>query len=180
MIIIINGYPTSGKDTLCEIAEEKFNVINYSTVDTVKDIASDMGWNGEKTPENRAMLSALKDFYTNWFDGPFKEMINIIKYEHIENDWADFIFFHIREPDEILRIEEWCEENAVEYYSLFIRRKSVEGEQSNHADSEVENHIYSCYLNNNGTLDEFRTLTFAFLDDLLDGKVKKYMEWTDE
>ena len=61
-IIVINGYPESGKDTfvnLCKnIVGESF-VKNISTVDFVKEVAMLCGWDGTKTPKNRKFLSDL-------------------------------------------------------------------------------------------------------------------------
>ena len=61
-IIVINGYPMSGKDeftTYCkEILKRKtIQSYNISTVDKVKEIAKLMGWDGEKTPKARKFLS---------------------------------------------------------------------------------------------------------------------------
>ena len=153
IVVIVNGYPTSGKDTFCEFAGKKYNITNYSTVETVKKLATDMGWNGEKTPRNRDMLSALKDFYVEWFDGTFIEMTQLIndKYRHRGDK---FIFLHIREPEEIKRMVKWCADTFKVCHTVFIDRE-VEIEHGNHADANVVDFKYDIYVYNDSTLEEF-------------------------
>jgi hypothetical protein len=170
-VIVVNGYPRSGKDTFCKFGEEKYDCVNYSTVDTVKLLATIMGWDGTKTPENRAMLSALKDFTTEWFDMTYVEMTDLIKnavmYEESNNDHVDFIFLHIREKKEIERIRDWCVENDVDCKLVCIEKDSVVEEQSNHADANIHHIKYDTYLKNYGTLEEFKDITLNYLDSLV-------------
>jgi len=183
-VIIVNGYPRSGKDTFCDFANDEYNCINYSTVDTVKEIATMMGWDGTKTPENRAMLSALKDFTTEWFDMTFKEMINLIQdeinYAEILEDEVDFIFLHIREPKEIIRIKDWCTERSINCFLVCIQRNEMVGEQSNHADSDVYFIQYDSYINNNSSLDEFKEATHNYLDSIITGEIIDWVGYYEE
>lgn len=174
IIIIVNGYPRSGKDTFCDIADDQFYTVNYSTVDTVKDIARQMGWNGEKTPKNRDMLSALKDFYVDWFDGTFKEIQEIVYFSKNEGE-EHFIFIHAREPEEIGRVKEWCKEISLKCYTVFIER-DVETEHGNHADADVNKFSYDLYIDNNGSLELFREKVLDILDRMIDNEpLLKYM-----
>lgn len=175
IVIIINGYPTSGKDTFCDFADDDYMNIHYSTVDTVKYLASDMGWNGRKSPENRNMLSALKDFYVKWFDGTFNEMTKIIRDEIIccDKPCGNFIFFHIREPEEITRVKQYCAESNVDCYTVFLIRDEVENtNHGNHADNNVANMSYDVIVTNNGTLDDFKVKTKQVLHDIQSGTIK--------
>lgn len=185
-VIIVNGFPQSGKDTFCNFAADRFNTINYSTVDTIKKIARSMGWNGKKTPSNRDMLSALKDFYTQYFDGPYIEMIELIMQEveaneelygnRFYNDMTEFIFIHSREPEEIRRVVSFCEEKSVECYTVCIVRDELEGIQhNNHADANVQSMEYDAYLMNNSTLEDFGNVTHEFLDSAISGDLYKYL-----
>ena len=47
---------------------------NFSTVDKIKEIARDFGWDGEKTPKARKFLSDLKDVFTDWNDLPVRDV----------------------------------------------------------------------------------------------------------
>lgn len=146
IVVIVNGFPTAGKDEFCKIANKKYKTFSYSTVDTVKEIAIMLGWNGIKTPETRNMLSALKDFYVKWFDGTFREMVDLINQTYRDYD-DQFLFLHTREPEEIMRVVEWCSENDKICYTVFIDR-DVEESHGNHADSKVKNYIYDMYVHN--------------------------------
>ena len=73
-VVVINGRPGCGKTTFEQICQDmcKPNLSNFqeerivqvaitSTVDFVKEIALNCGWDGSKTLENRRFLSDLKD-----------------------------------------------------------------------------------------------------------------------
>ena len=49
-------------------------MLNVSTVDKVKEIAAECGWDGVKSPKNRKFLSDLKDLLTEWGDVPYKDI----------------------------------------------------------------------------------------------------------
>ena len=128
-----------------------------STVDFVKKIATECGWDGTKDLKNRKFLSDLKDLLTNWGDVPYKKTLQEIDMFKFDLDYWDVsdkgvVFIMCREPKEIERFER--ELNAK---SVLIRRASVEFEQqSNHADSEVLNHKYHYIIDNNDTLEELK------------------------
>ena len=174
LVIILNGYPQSGKDVFCEFASKKYNCINHSTVDTVKGFALKMGWDGEKNAHSRNMLSDFKDFYTKWFNGPFKEIVKLIKFQVEYNKDKNkpykrtkFIFLHIREPKEIGKVKEWCKENDVICYAVFINRKSAIGKQSCYADREVIMFTYDHIINNNSSLQIYEKTVMDFLKNII-------------
>ena len=166
---IINGRPRSGKDTFVNFCLEELGAFGklISTVDFVKKIATECGWDGTKDLKNRKFLSDLKDLLTNWGDVPYKKTlqeIDMFKFDLNYWDVSDkgVIFIMCREPKEIERFER--ELNAK---SVLIRRASVEFEQqSNHADSEVLNHKYDYIIENNGTVDELKEKAKEFLKKL--------------
>jgi hypothetical protein len=152
IVFIVNGFPLSGKDTFAEALALEYQVANISSVDEVKDIATIMGWDGTKTPENRKMLSDLKDFATKYFDLPFKDMVTKIG----DNLHKDFIVLHIREAQEIDRMKEYLDSNGFPVYSVLVDRKSVLPETaSNHADENIYDAAYDIILYNNGTVKEY-------------------------
>ena len=166
---IINGRPRSGKDTFVNFCLEELGAFGklISTVDFVKKIATECGWDGTKDLKNRKFLSDLKDLLTNWGDVPYKKTLQEIDMFKFDLDYWDVsdkgvVFIMCREPKEIERFER--ELNAK---SLLIRRASVEFEQqSNHADSEVLNHKYDYIIENNGTVDELKEKAKGFLKNL--------------
>ena len=170
-IVIINGAPRSGKDTFVGFCLDELKEYGhaFSTVDFVKDIARECGWNGEKTPKDRKFLSDLKDLLAEWNDVPYqmirREIAKIrLLAEQYNIDHDKFvIFIHCREPKEIQRFVE--EYDAI---TVLVRRFEVENlEQSNHADSEFFNYKYDVEVMNNSTLDELKNTAKIFLENLL-------------
>lgn len=165
-VYVINGAPGSGKSTFCEkvidIVGKNWG-FELSTVDLVKQVATDLGWNGEKTLKNRKFLSDLKDLLTEWDDIPFRDTVRKVRLIEDEFDkyYLNFneaaIFINCREPEEIKRL---CEELHAK--SILIRRDLAEDAAvSNHADANVLNFNYDIEITNNGDL---RDLAFSALD----------------
>lgn len=168
-VIVVNGYPRSGKDTFVNFCKEKLGAfgVSVSTVDFVKYLAAQSGWDGTKTPKNRKFLSDLKDLLTEWNDVPWKkveEVFESIKIECFQYGLKDsdfFLFIHSREPKEIERFQK-------EYGALtvLIDREEVEGNQSNHSDAEVMNFNYDYIINNDGTLEELEMKAITFIESV--------------
>ena len=83
-IFIINGSGGVGKDTFVELVSTELNdtlkkfhtVENFSSVDKVKEIAIEIGWDGKKREKDRKFLSDLKNLSSNYCDMPFQSMKN--------------------------------------------------------------------------------------------------------
>lgn len=170
-IIIINGVPKSGKDEFVSIckSENLPYVLNISTVDFVKEIASACGWDGTKDEHNRKFLSDLKKLLTEWNEVPIKkieekifEFKEKIKKNNLDLDKI-IIFIHCREPKEIDKLVKKF--NA---QTLLIRRHSAELENhSNDSDLNVFNYNYNYVVYNNGTLEDLRNSAKEFLNLIL-------------
>ena len=150
---IINGRAGAGKDTFvyfCQNHAGNKVILNISTVDFVKRIATLCGWTGEKDEKNRRFLSDLKDLLSRWNDVPFKEILKTIEHYKENSLGADLIFFiHCREPEEIKRLRDFLGAKTI-----FIKRDTMPQVTSNHADKNVENFEYDIYIENNGTVEE--------------------------
>lgn len=166
-IVVVNGMPMSGKSQFVEFCLKKLGPWGreISTVDFVKDIAKQAGWNGEKNLKNRKFLSDLKDLLTEWNDVPYKkikEEYDSFNFELKQYDVSThkaFLFVHCREPQEIQKFVD--RENAI---TVLLRRAGVEGlEQSNHADAEVFNFEYDYVIENNGSLEDLQKAAIDFL-----------------
>ena len=178
IVILTNGYPQSGKDTISEFAQEKYiNIVKHSVVDLPKEFARKMGWDGSKTDANRLMLSELKDFYDKHFDGSRKDVSNLIKSVALSNDqimyfrlYEDldiFIFIDAREPSDIKMIKSICKSKGIKFYSVFVDREECQRSYGNHADDGVTNYIYDYYISNNDSLDMFKENVYILLDEML-------------
>ena len=182
-IIVLNGSGTSGKDTVVSMIDEYMNirlirgkrsavVSNISSVDQIKEVAKQLGWDGTKDNKSRKFLSDLKDLSTEYNNGPFKYMKM-----SIENALRDrrfkskilgihldaLVFLHIREPEEIQKIKEYYGDDCE---TMLIKRDSVE-QFANHADSNVDKYEYSIIIDNNGTLEELNEKVINVIDEIM-------------
>lgn len=192
IVFIINGYPGSGKDTFVNMVTEygvhynkyeKFKgslnqgylTINSSTVDIIKKVAKELGWNGEKTPEARKFLADLKKLSVDFNDFPNKKLISDIKaarntkvvraedgyvFSKTFDSHFKFWFIHCREPEEIDKLKSQIGEDC---FTIFVLREKHEGNLSNDADKNVENYNYDYYIDNSGTLEDLDEKVYLFL-----------------
>ena len=165
----------SGKDLFCDLC------LNYmtargimggkiSTIDFVKRIVMQVGWNGLKEPKDRKFLSDLKDLLTEYNDAPFTIVEEQIRqtYFHFTKEMGvpedKIVFFvHCREPKEI---QKFVDRLGAE--TLIIRREEVEKlPQSNHADEEVLNYTYTYEIKNDKGIEELEKEAMKFVDNLV-------------
>ena len=158
-IVIINGSGGVGKDTFVHTVAKFAYVMNYSSVEKIKEAAKVIGWNGGKSEKDRKFLSDLKDLSTAYNDCPFQSMKE--KVSEFYNTKADILFLHIREPEEIERAKK--EFNA---HTLLIIRNSVDQVKSNHADANVFDYDYEFTVLNDGDLTDLAIRAKEFVEEL--------------
>lgn len=196
-IIIINGSGGVGKDAFAKrVIEETarlakkncsngitdpkilYSINNISTVDYVKKLARNFGWDGSKIEKDRKMLSDLKDLLTNYNDYPFKKVTEYIEtwlsYQKAsEKDKYDhsFLFVHCREPKEIERLKN---QYPLHTFTLLVQNPKVTKVTSNHADKEVENYDYDFIVVNDSDLVALRKVAVDFYKKIFDKGITKY------
>ena len=164
-ILVINGFPGSGKDTFVSLCCKYANCANLSTVDPIKEAAKLLGWKGEKTPETRKFLSNLKDISDIYFDTSFNYIKTTIEELGSLTEKIDFIFIHCREPKQIARFKK--ELGAAAIYIDAEDRLKREGRAtvlSNHADRNVRNFDYDITIYNNKSLIELEMSAKIFIE----------------
>lgn len=144
LVIVINGSAGVGKDTICEVVGKHYRVMNVSSIDPIKKIAFENGWNGNKNEKSRRFLAELKRLFVDFNDLPQRYLME--KYREFLRGKGEILFVHIREPEEIAKFKGNVGGNCV---TLLIRgRKNARREWNNAADDEVENYKYDyCYVN---------------------------------
>ena len=197
IVFIINGYPGSGKDTFVEkiskvgndtnfcnshffkCLQKGFGTINTSTIDPIKNVAKNLGWKGEKTPEARKFLSEMKRIVTEYNDYTSKKIISDVEAARNSsisfndgaysfspnniNSFFKFLFVHCREPKEIQKIKDGIGESC---YTIFIKRGDINTDNlSNDSDMYVEKYNYDYYISNNGTLEDLDRTVYNFLKE---------------
>lgn len=162
-VFVINGAGGVGKDTLCNLAAKHFRVKNVSSITPIKQIASQCGWNGEKTDKARKFLADLKSLTVAYNDYPTSWVLAEYR-SFLESD-DEILFVHIREGSEIAKFVAGTEGKAL---TLLIRggrrfhRKSAS--YGNKADDEVENYRYDYVFYNDRPLPETEGAFVAFLN----------------
>ncbi len=169
-VIVINGFPQSGKTTFAELCCKYVapDGINISTVDYVKEVARFCGWTGTKSPEDRRFLSGLKAVLTDWGDIPLRKVTEITRKFEEEIKQRDgvikrgVVFIHCREPHEILKLVMRLGAKTV----LVLRPETDGLAQSNPSDRDVLNYNYDYVINNDGTLSDLEDKAVDFLKDI--------------
>ena len=184
IFVVVNGKPRAGKDEFCKQAVNYLKNMTqdgqiYSTITTCVQMAEIAGYKTyydesvPKTPDNRAMLSELKDWYTKWFDGTFFEMIRLIDHSIVkhsglpEAEKFNFIFAMIREPVEIEKIKNYCRANRIFFSSILGSGPRQEIGESCHSDRNVDNYTYEHYYKNDGTIDDLAEKAKVFVKSLI-------------
>lgn len=160
-VIVINGSGGCGKDTFVRqfASQNKGGIINASTIDPIKAIATQVGWDGTKDEKGRKFLSDLKDLLTEFNDLP----LNYIRRAYEEfSDEGEYMFVHCREPKEIQKLAN--EFNAITL--LITADERVPIIDSNHADNLVKEYNYDYVISNNGTLYELNEKVKEFLHSI--------------
>lgn len=156
-VIVINGMGGVGKSSFVSLCHEiDSRVIETSTVDFVKEIAIQAGWDGNKDETGRRFLSDLKDAMERYDDIPNKKIDEFIK-EHPDN----IIFVNAREPHNITYYQE--KYGAI---SVLVKNPNATQVQGNHADENVYDYIYDLYIENSGDLNLLKETAEFFLDNL--------------
>ena len=161
-IFVINGMPRAGKDTFVSLCSKHVKCINMSTVDYVKEIAANLGWDGVKDARGRKFLASLKDILTEYDDIPFKQIVNRVDAAIEENGPAEryAIFIHCREPKEIEKLRK-----ELDATTIIVRREEIEDvEQSNSADLNVFNYEYDLVIDNNSSLEWLEVEAINFVN----------------
>lgn len=166
-VIIVNGFPKSGKTTFEQMCSYILGPYyrSRSSVDIVKEIAQQCGWNGEKTLENRKFLHDLKQLLIQYNDLPFKDVCKFIDSFEAElwnygiKPGRGFVFVDVREPEEIEKLK-----YKYNVTTVCIRRSEAElQEQSNSSDSNVLNYKYDYEIDNNKTYEDLSAAAQQFI-----------------
>lgn len=159
-ILIINGSAESGKDSFIEECQKiaNFPIFNFSAIDTVKAVmASDFGWDGEKSEEARLFMVQIKQGWMAFNDGPFEEAKRIIAGVH-----HGLIFYHIREPDQIAKMKLHYGDDCI---ALLVKMPGIYV-PDNIADKSVEDYSYDRVVINDGSLVDLEEKALQFINEI--------------
>lgn len=186
-VVIINGKPQSGKDTFCGFAQgycdddESANTLIISSVDPLKEMLAQLGWDGTKTDEIRDMLMCMKQLWVQNQDGPTMFLFNnILEFHKACTGEDNIVFVHIREPEEIKKLVNALtgfESMGIDVISLLVIRKGGEdtpnqpaGTRRSDDEALINSYEYNVTINNDGDLIKLQELAAEFVDKLLEDK----------
>lgn len=170
-VVIVNGRPGCGKTTFEEMCKDILGsqyCKSRSSIDKIKEIAKEGGWDGEKDSAGRKLLSDLKKVFTEYNDLPTKDIIQFLKgwesdLECFNVGGLNHVFFvDIREPKNIEKLKKKL--NAV---TVLIRRPGDDDEDtSNDSDLGVFNYVYDYYIYNSRDLEHLKSIAQGFLNQI--------------
>lgn len=167
-VFIINGSGGVGKDTFVHLVSVELNnmlkrfhtVDNFSSIDKIKEIAKEIGWDGGKSEKDRKFLSDLKHLASDYCDMPFRTMREkVIQFKN--NEENIFLFLHIREPREIERAVAEFHAKAV-----LVKRDLIGRIVSNDSDKNVFAYGYDYIIDNDGTAEELMEKAKKFVQEV--------------
>lgn len=147
-IIIINGEGGVGKDMLCDITKKYYKTENVSSIEPIKHIAKQIGWNGIKDDKSRKFLSELKRISIEYNNYPtcylLEKVLNFLEGE------KEILFVQIREPSEIKKFKSTVKQKFnVICDTLLIKRGDKSKKWENSSDDNIKNYDYdNIYINN--------------------------------
>lgn len=167
---ILNGVSASGKDTFVDFMyhmKDDTDIIHYSSVSYVKDVATYAGWDKKKDEKGRNLLSGLKHLLTKYGDLPFKETVsNVESYVrlakiHYSNTLCNLlVFVDVREPEEIEKYQ-----NYFNAKTILIRNLSAEAKVFNESDLNVLDYNYDIVIWNDSTKGHLKELAEEFVEN---------------
>ena len=170
-VVIINGKGKVGKDTLIDFVSERYCTINISSIDIIKQVASELGWDGTKNEKSRKFLSDMKKISSEYNNFHIRYVIDEYRRFKLSDDYIMFV--HIREPEEIDKFitnlkEDKFFNNDTSIISLLITKDDIDNVvYGNDSDDNVENYDYDFIYNNNLPLDEAKEDFLKFFEDML-------------
>lgn len=184
-VVIINGKPQSGKDTFCGFAQgycdddESANTLIISSVDPLKEMLAQLGWDGTKTDEIRDMLMCMKQLWVQNQDGPTMFLFNnILEFHKACTGEDNIVFVHIREPEEVKKLVNALtgfESMGIDVISLLVVRKGGEDTPNQPAETRrsddealINSYEYDVTINNDEDLIKLQELAAEFVDKLLE------------
>ena len=184
-VVIINGKPQSGKDTFCKYAQgycdddESANTLIISSVDPLKEMLAQLGWDGTKTDKIRDMLMDMKQLWVQNQDGPTMFLFNnILEFHKACTGEDNIVFVHIREPEEIKKLVNALtgfESMGIDVISLLVIREGGEDTPNQPAETRrsddealINSYEYDVTINNNEYLIKLQELAAEFVDKLLE------------
>ena len=163
-VVIVNGYPLSGKDEFIDqcIALNMCTIYRKSSVDPCKDAAVALGYEGEKTEAYRKFVSECKKIWNKYLGGSIQY---VVKLALTRNE--DVMFIHIRECDEIFNVRQILGRMGIKCVVIKVVRPGVDNITSNDSDADIDKLTGYTTINNKGSKEDLKEVAMDFLNNLI-------------
>ena len=165
-IVIVNGSGGVGKDAFCRACSRYADCAVRSSIEPIKDIARQIGWDGGKSEKDRKFLAEMKRLVAQYNDYPMTWMRGAVNAFMGFGDEDEILFLHIREPNEIERAAR--EFGAVKVLVVNPRIPKI---TSNAADAGVDGCKYDFVVLNDGSLADLDAMAADFVYRLRSGRL---------
>lgn len=166
-VYIVNGFPGTGKSLFEDMVSEHMGRCYCkltSSIDCIKEIARECGWDGTKSEKHRKFLSDLKALLVEWNNYPLQSVKRKISAFECDLEYYGVsegaaVFIDVREPAEIEKFKK--EFNAK---TILIRRKEAEQYcHFNNSDRFVLQYEYDIIIENDGTIADLDNIVKEFI-----------------
>lgn len=159
-IVIINGSGGVGKDAFCLACSRYAETSVRSSIEPIKEIARQIGWDGGKSEKDRKFLADMKFLVSKYNDYPMTWMRGAVNAFMGFVDGDEILFLHIRESEEIERAAK--EFDAV---TVLVTNHRIPKITTNKSDASVDDYWYDAVIHNDGTVAD------------LDGMAERFVAW---
>lgn len=169
-LYVCNGHPQVGKTYFMDYCKKYIGLtcLCFSTIDPMKHLLEEVGWDGEKTQKARKALSEMKKILTEFNDYPFQISLKTAKdfAKSIENLGIGYneseitVFIDCREPSEIKKFHD------AGARAILITRPNMDSEHqdySNDSDKNVNDFKYDIIIHNDGSKSDFEKKIRSFV-----------------
>ena len=161
-VIVINGRGGCGKDTLVNAVKKVYKIMNVSSIDKIKEIATYCGWRGTKDVASRTFLANLKQLCIEYNDLPLNYILEKFK-TFLDSD-NDIMFVHIREGSEIDKLKA----HIPTLKTILVHRDETDNAlYTNDADLNVEDYTYDYVFSNNGEIEHCQSLFVKLIKEIV-------------
>lgn len=172
IVFLISGKAEAGKDTMTKILLETFafeKPVHLAYATRVKEIARELGWDGNKDEKGRALLQWLGDGVsqfnpTLWVD----IIIEQIKKLHEENNSSIFIISDSRYKVEIERMKEVFGDSVIPIrVNRPNHKSSLTPEQLSHkSECDLDDYPFDYEINNISNIATLERNCFQLLKEI--------------
>jgi hypothetical protein len=168
-IVIINGYPRSGKDTFVDMVKNFANdgdqkVVSISSISFVWEWLKSLGAPMDNKSEKERKLAADVKSALEDYDFLSTRQVMQTALELLLKEKVQTVFIHMREPRSIMFAKQMVRDiKGLNLITLFVDRPSLRSRDfGNAADREVELMRYDHCITNDGSLGQLDSKAVCF------------------